>query len=50
MTTDSLGNVECFVLFLTGIILVYDLTNRKSQQNLRKWLAEILNKDGNTDE
>lgn len=29
----------------SGIILVHDLTNRKSQQNLRKWLAEILNKD-----
>ncbi|XP_014219189.1 rab-like protein 3 [Copidosoma floridanum] len=28
-----------------GIILVHDLTNRKSQQNLQKWLEEILNKD-----
>lgn len=28
-----------------GIILVHDLTNRKSQQNLRKWLSEILNRD-----
>ncbi|KAK2177729.1 hypothetical protein NP493_582g01034 [Ridgeia piscesae] len=28
-----------------GIILVHDLTNRKSQQNLHKWLAEILNRD-----
>ncbi|KAK7108236.1 rab-like protein 3 isoform X2 [Littorina saxatilis] len=28
-----------------GIILVHDLTNRKSHQNLRKWLAEVLNKD-----
>ena len=26
--------------------MVYDLTNRKSQQNLHKWLAEILMKDG----
>lgn len=26
-----------------GIILVHDLTNRKSQQNLQKWLSEILN-------
>ncbi|ELT98421.1 hypothetical protein CAPTEDRAFT_224674 [Capitella teleta] len=30
-----------------GIILVHDSTNRKSQQNLRKWLAEVLNKDSN---
>ncbi|XP_011498842.1 PREDICTED: rab-like protein 3 isoform X2 [Ceratosolen solmsi marchali] len=30
-----------------GIILVHDLTNRKSQQNLQKWLEEILNKDNN---
>lgn len=28
-----------------GIILVHDLTNRKSHQNLRKWLAELLSKD-----
>jgi len=28
-----------------GIILVHDLTNRKSHQNLQKWLAETLNKD-----
>ena len=27
------------------MILIHDLTNRKSQQNLRKWLSEILNKD-----
>jgi Rab-like protein 3 len=25
-----------------GIILVHDLSNRKSQQNLEKWLAEVL--------
>ncbi|XP_041353516.1 rab-like protein 3 [Gigantopelta aegis] len=30
---------------VNGIILVHDLTNRKSQQNLRKWLAEVLDKD-----
>ncbi|XP_053677584.1 rab-like protein 3 isoform X1 [Anopheles nili] len=29
-----------------GIILVHDLTNRKSQENLQRWLTEILNKDG----
>jgi len=28
-----------------GIVLVHDLTNRKSQQNLRKWLTEVLNRD-----
>lgn len=30
---------------LLGIILVHDLTNRKSQQNLQKWLAEVLNRE-----
>ncbi|XP_075233487.1 rab-like protein 3 isoform X2 [Lycorma delicatula] len=31
-----------------GIILVHDLTNRKSQQNLQKWLAEVFSRDGNS--
>ncbi|XP_075155544.1 rab-like protein 3 isoform X2 [Haematobia irritans] len=29
-----------------GIILVHDLTNRKSHSNLREWLFEILSKEG----
>ncbi|XP_055536486.1 rab-like protein 3 isoform X2 [Wyeomyia smithii] len=29
-----------------GIILVHDLTNKKSHENLQRWLIEILNKDG----
>lgn len=29
-----------------GIILVHDLTNRKSHENLQQWICEILNKDG----
>ncbi|XP_065076304.1 rab-like protein 3 isoform X2 [Ochlerotatus camptorhynchus] len=29
-----------------GIILVHDLTNKKSHENLQRWLVEILNKDG----
>ncbi|KAK3870490.1 hypothetical protein Pcinc_024283 [Petrolisthes cinctipes] len=29
-----------------GIILVHDLTNRKSQLNLRRWLAEVLLREG----
>lgn len=29
-----------------GIILVHDLTNSKSHENLQRWLYEILNKDG----
>ncbi|XP_066962500.1 rab-like protein 3 isoform X3 [Macrobrachium rosenbergii] len=29
-----------------GIILVHDLTNRKSQLNLRQWLSEILIREG----
>ncbi|XP_039961779.1 rab-like protein 3 isoform X1 [Bactrocera tryoni] len=35
-----------FYTTLHGIILVHDLTNRKSQENLRDWLFEILNKNG----
>lgn len=31
-----------------GIILVHDLTNRKSEENLRKWLYEIVNRDSNS--
>jgi Rab-like protein 3 len=30
---------------ILGIILVHDLTNRKSQENLYKWLAEAFNRD-----
>lgn len=37
-----------YIFFSTGIILVYDLTNLKSSENLHKWLAEILNKDNNS--
>uniref|UniRef100_T1IUH3 Rab-like protein 3 n=1 Tax=Strigamia maritima TaxID=126957 RepID=T1IUH3_STRMM len=37
-----------FYNLVHGILLVHDLTNRKSQQNLRKWLAEILNKESNS--
>jgi Rab-like protein 3 len=29
-----------------GIILVHDITNKKSYDNLQHWLIEILNKDG----
>lgn len=27
---------------------MHDLTNRKSQQNLQKWLAEVINKEGSS--
>lgn len=30
---------------VNGIILVHDLTNRKSLENLKNWLVEIMNKD-----
>lgn len=36
------------VIGVTGIILVHDLTNRKSEINLRKWLAEVLSKENNS--
>ena len=36
---------ELVKIFFSGIMLVHDLTNRKSHQNLRKWLSEILNRD-----
>lgn len=29
-------------IFFKGIILVHDLTNRKSEENLKYWLNEIL--------
>lgn len=29
-----------------GIILVHDCTNRKSHENLKNWLLEILSKEG----
>lgn len=29
-----------------GVILVHDLTNRKSQLNLRRWLTEVLLREG----
>ncbi|XP_050542689.1 rab-like protein 3 [Daktulosphaira vitifoliae] len=32
---------------IQGIILVYDLTNLKSSENLHKWMKDILNKDNN---
>ncbi|XP_011206427.1 rab-like protein 3 isoform X3 [Bactrocera dorsalis] len=32
--------------FIELFDIVHDLTNRKSQENLRDWLFEILNKDG----
>lgn len=49
---DRLSNIIIYLIiyifFSTGIILVYDLTNLKSSENLHKWLAEILNKDNNS--
>lgn len=35
----------CLTFFNTGIILVHDLTNKKSSQNLYRWSLEALNKD-----
>ena len=43
----TIKNTQLFI-FISGIILVHDLSNRKSQQNLQKWLQEVLSKDGNS--
>lgn len=32
---------------VNGIIMVHDLTNRKSLQNLNKWMNEVINQDPN---
>jgi Rab-like protein 3 len=34
---------------VNGIILVHDLTNRKSHENLKNWLLEIINKESGKD-
>lgn len=34
-----------FSLMILGIILVHDLTNKKSSQNLYRWSLEVLNRD-----
>jgi Rab-like protein 3 len=33
---------------VNGLILVHDLTNKKSFTNLRKWLSEVLNSSGSS--
>lgn len=33
------------VFYFVGIILVHDLTNRKSQENLYKWLGEVFSRE-----
>lgn len=33
---------------ILGIILVHDLTNRKSQENLQKWLTEVFNRENSS--
>uniref|UniRef100_A0A1B8Y6L3 Uncharacterized protein n=1 Tax=Xenopus tropicalis TaxID=8364 RepID=A0A1B8Y6L3_XENTR len=41
----SLDRVKVLVLGDSGIILVHDLTNKKSSQNLYRWSLEALNRD-----
>ncbi|KAJ8246731.1 hypothetical protein GJAV_G00254760 [Gymnothorax javanicus] len=48
----SVGSASCakssravFYSSVNGIILVHDLTNKKSSQNLYRWSLEALNKD-----
>jgi len=42
-TSLMLNHYVC--LFSAGIILVHDLTNKKSSQNLYRWSLEALSKD-----
>ncbi|KAK3603301.1 hypothetical protein CHS0354_025906 [Potamilus streckersoni] len=44
-STSHTNSRSIFYNPVHGVILVHDQTNRKSHQNLRKWLAEVLNKD-----
>lgn len=37
--------IFCCFLSFSGIMLVHDLTNKKSSQNLYRWSLEALNKD-----
>ncbi|XP_078327841.1 rab-like protein 3 isoform X3 [Crassostrea virginica] len=46
-STSHQNSRSIFYNSVQGIILVHDLSNRKSHQNLRKWLAEVINR-GNT--
>jgi Rab-like protein 3 len=48
----SLGHKNTRAVFysqINGIILVHDLTNRKSCENLTSWLMEIINKESGKD-
>lgn len=38
-----------FYQLINGIILVHDVTNRKSLDNLKNWLYEIINKESGKD-
>lgn len=44
ISEEKLPSLFLKTFSLVGIILVHDLTNKKSHQNLRKWLCEALNK------
>ncbi|XP_062609920.1 rab-like protein 3 isoform X3 [Saccostrea cucullata] len=43
-STSHRNSRSIFYHSVHGILLVHDLSNRKSHQNLRKWLAEVINK------
>ncbi|XP_064612583.1 rab-like protein 3 isoform X2 [Liolophura sinensis] len=48
-STSHANSRSIFYNPVHGVILVHDLTNRKSHQNLRKWLAEVLNRESHKD-
>ncbi|XP_048766702.1 rab-like protein 3 isoform X2 [Ostrea edulis] len=43
-STSHQNSRSIFYHSVHGIILVHDLSNSKSHQNLRKWLAEVMNR------
>ena len=42
-STSHKNSRSIFYNNINGVILVHDLSNKKSYQNLRKWFSELLN-------
>lgn len=48
-STSHQNSRSIFYNSVHGIMLVHDLSNRKSHQNLRKWLGEVINRGSTKD-